>query len=59
MDMGTKQRALVKLEAMKANAVYFDQIFNNTLLTRLYAPYEGLRTDVPFALIVHQLEGQG
>jgi len=58
MDSSTKQRALSKLGAVQANAVYFDQIFNDNYLSNIYRPYQTFRLDLPFAQMVHQIEGK-
>jgi len=42
---------------LQANAVYFERIFDNNYLEGIYRHYNPLRTDVPFAEMVHTFEG--
>ncbi|CAK5079481.1 unnamed protein product [Meloidogyne enterolobii] len=57
LDTITKGKALTKLQMLQANAVYFERIFDNNYLEGIYRHYNPLRTDVPFAEMVHTFEG--
>lgn len=57
LEFGAKQRALAKLRSIHANAVYFGRIFDDNYLAKLYRRYDTFRPDVPFAQMVHQMEG--
>uniref|UniRef100_A0A914MMM6 Peptidase M13 C-terminal domain-containing protein n=1 Tax=Meloidogyne incognita TaxID=6306 RepID=A0A914MMM6_MELIC len=57
LDTITKGKALTKLQMLQANAVYFERIFDNNYLEGIYKHYNPLRTDVPFAEMVHTFEG--
>uniref|UniRef100_A0A915M811 Uncharacterized protein n=1 Tax=Meloidogyne javanica TaxID=6303 RepID=A0A915M811_MELJA len=57
LDTITRGKALTKLQMLQANAVYFERIFDNNYLEGIYGHYNPLRTDVPFAEMVHTFEG--